>query len=152
MSGDPLAHHQQLRPTTRPQDDSRPPNAPPLLKPVLSANRGRITSEWIRVSTAVHTRALPVARRRAQRASTLPVMEAATSDVQLVARCADGDEGALAELYDRFGRAAYALALRIVRDATQAEDVVQEAFLDLWRSAARCLPPKASARSSPRSR
>ena len=64
-------------------------------------------------------------------------MEAAPSDVQLVARCADGDEGALAELYDRFGRAAYALALRIVRDATAAEDVVQEAFLDLWRSAAR---------------
>ena len=74
-------------------------------------------------------------------------MEAAPSDVQLVARCADGDEGALAELYDRFGRAAYALALRIVRDATAAEDVVQEAFLDLWRSAARFDP----ARSRPAS-
>jgi len=74
-------------------------------------------------------------------------MEAAPSDVQLVARCADGDEGALAELYDRFGRAAYALALRIVRDGTAAEDVVQEAFLDLWRSAARFDP----ARSRPAS-
>ena len=74
--------------------------------------------------------------RPARRASTLPAMEAEPSDVQLVARCAEGDEGALAELYDRFGRAAYALALRIVRDATQAEDVVQEAFLDLWRTAA----------------
>ena len=67
-------------------------------------------------------------------------MEAEPSDVLLVARCAEGDEGALAELYDRFGRAAYALALRIVRDATQAEDVVQEAFLDLWRTAARFDP------------
>ena len=45
-------------------------------------------------------------------------MEAAPSDVLLVARCANGDEGALAELYDLFGRAAYALALRIVRDAS----------------------------------
>jgi RNA polymerase sigma-70 factor (ECF subfamily) len=69
-------------------------------------------------------------------------MDAALSDVSLVARCADGDEGALAELYDRFGRAAYGLALRIVRDATQAEDVVQEAFMDLWRSAARFDPSR----------
>ena len=69
-------------------------------------------------------------------------MEAAPSDVLLVARCAQGDETALAELYDRFGRAAYALALRIVRDATQAEDVVQEAFLDLWRTAGRFDPSR----------
>jgi RNA polymerase sigma-70 factor (ECF subfamily) len=85
----------------------------------------------------MHASVLPVARRRAVRPGTLPAMDAASSDVSLVARCADGDEGALAELYDRFGRAAYGLALRIVRDATQAEDVVQEAFMDLWRSAAR---------------
>jgi RNA polymerase sigma-70 factor, ECF subfamily len=85
--------------------------------------------------------ALPVAHRRV-RTSTLPAMEAAPSDVRLVARCADGDEGALAELYDLFGRAAYALALRIVRDASQAEDVVQEAFLDLWRGAARFDPSR----------
>jgi RNA polymerase sigma-70 factor (ECF subfamily) len=74
-------------------------------------------------------------------------MEAEPSDVLLVARCADGDENALAELYNLFGRAAYALALRIVRDAMQAEDVVQEAFLDLWRGAARFDP----ARSRPAS-
>ena len=80
--------------------------------------------------------ALACRRARHGRASTLPAMEAAPSDVLLVARCAEGDEGALAELYDLFGRAAYALALRIVRDASQAEDVVQEAFLDLWRTAA----------------
>ena len=69
-------------------------------------------------------------------------MESAPPDVLLVARCANGDEGALAELYDLFGRAAYALALRIVRDASQAEDVVQEAFLDLWRGAARFDPSR----------
>jgi RNA polymerase sigma-70 factor (ECF subfamily) len=69
-------------------------------------------------------------------------MEASPSDVLLVARCAEGDESALAELYDRFGRPAYALALRIVRDASQAEDVVQEAFLDLWRTAERFDPSR----------
>jgi RNA polymerase sigma-70 factor (ECF subfamily) len=101
------------------------------------------------VSALAIAPALPRAARapRDACADTLPAMEAAPSDVQLVARCAHGDEGALSELYDRFGRAAYALALRIVRDATQAEDVVQEAFLDLWRGAGRFDP----ARSRPAS-
>ena len=86
--------------------------------------------------------ALSFVRRRVSRTDTLPPMEAAPSDVLLVARCAKGDEGALAELYDLLGRAAYALALRIVRDASQAEDVVQEAFMDLWRGAARFDPDR----------
>jgi RNA polymerase sigma-70 factor, ECF subfamily len=85
---------------------------------------------------------MPFALRKVRSISTLPAMESAPSDVLLVARCANGDEGALAELYDLFGRAAYALALRIVRDASQAEDVVQEAFLDLWRSAGRFDPSR----------
>ena len=75
-------------------------------------------------------------------AGTLAAMEAAPAHVRLIARCANGDEGALAELYDLFGRAAYALALRVVRDRSQAEDVVQEAFLDLWRGAARFDPER----------
>ena len=59
------------------------------------------------------------------------------SDASLVGRCAGGDHDALAELYDRYGSPAYGLALRIVRDAGLAEDAVQDAFLALWRGAAR---------------
>jgi RNA polymerase sigma factor (sigma-70 family) len=67
------------------------------------------------------------------------------SDEALVALVARADEEALAELYDRFGRVAYGLALRIVRDPALAEDAVQEGFLAVWRSSARFVAERAKA-------
>jgi RNA polymerase sigma-70 factor (ECF subfamily) len=69
------------------------------------------------------------------------------SDEALVALAARSEEIALAELYDRFGRLAYGLALRVLRDEALAEDAVQEAFLDVWRSAARFVAERAPARA-----
>jgi RNA polymerase sigma factor (sigma-70 family) len=58
-------------------------------------------------------------------------------DDQLVELVAQKDAGALEALYERYGRAAYSLARRILTDGTLAQDVVQEVFLSLWRDARR---------------
>ena len=54
------------------------------------------------------------------------------ADTDLILRLQRRDPQALAELYDRYGRIAYSLILRIVRDAGTAEDLVQETFLRVW--------------------
>jgi RNA polymerase sigma-70 factor (ECF subfamily) len=67
------------------------------------------------------------------------------SDEALVALAARSEHSALGELYDRFGRAAYGLAYRILRDEPLAEDAVQEAFLAVWRTAGRFVPERGKA-------
>jgi RNA polymerase sigma-70 factor (ECF subfamily) len=62
----------------------------------------------------------------------LLVSHAPPGDVDLAERLRRRDPQALAELYDRYGRTAYSLILRVVRDATIAEDLVQETFLRVW--------------------
>jgi RNA polymerase sigma-70 factor (ECF subfamily) len=58
-------------------------------------------------------------------------------DGQLVELVAQRDGDALEALYERYGRAAYSLARRILTEETLAQDVVQEVFLSLWRNAHR---------------
>lgn len=66
-------------------------------------------------------------------------------DEALLALVAGGDDEALAELYDRYGRLCYAIALRVVRDTGLAQDAVQEAFLTAWRTAATFDPARGTA-------
>jgi len=57
------------------------------------------------------------------------------ADDQLISAICDGAEWAMELLYQRHSRYAYALAYRILHDTSAAEDVVQEAFLSVWRKA-----------------
>ncbi|KAB2813289.1 sigma-70 family RNA polymerase sigma factor [Pimelobacter simplex] len=55
----------------------------------------------------------------------------------LLNRAARGDKAAFAELYDATAPRVHGLALRVVRDPAQAEEVTQEVFLEVWRQASR---------------
>jgi RNA polymerase sigma-70 factor (ECF subfamily) len=68
-------------------------------------------------------------------------------DLELLAGVAAGRLGALEDLYDRYRMIAYSIALRITADPTAAEDVVQDAFLGVWRNAARYAQPRGSVRT-----
>jgi RNA polymerase sigma-70 factor (ECF subfamily) len=54
-------------------------------------------------------------------------------DVQLLGRVRRGDEQAMATIYDRYSKVVYSVALRVLRDPSSAEDVLQDVFLGLWR-------------------
>jgi RNA polymerase sigma-70 factor (ECF subfamily) len=74
-------------------------------------------------------------------------MGAERADVELLTAIQRGDMGALEQLYDRHRVLAYSLALRVVGTPPDAEEVVQEAFLSVWRSAATYRSGSGSVRS-----
>jgi RNA polymerase sigma-70 factor (ECF subfamily) len=67
------------------------------------------------------------------------------SDEAVVQRIAQGDRGAMAELYDRYVHLVFSLACRIVTLPADAEDVVQEVFTQAWKQAVRYDAARASA-------
>jgi RNA polymerase sigma-70 factor (ECF subfamily) len=62
--------------------------------------------------------------------------QAKASDVELLRAVTGGDEAALSELYDRYRLILFGLLLRILHSRAEAEDCLQEVFLQVWRQAA----------------
>ena len=56
------------------------------------------------------------------------------TDSTLISRVRAGDEDALAALHDRYAQVVYSVALRVLGETTEAEDILQEIFLQLWRN------------------
>ena len=55
-------------------------------------------------------------------------------DASLLGLVHSGDEHAMASLFDRYSKLVYSVALRVLRDPTSAEDVLQEVFMQIWRN------------------
>lgn len=70
--------------------------------------------------------------------------DAALEHARLADQMARGDKNALARLYDLLSRPLYSLALRILNDPAEAQDVVQDVFLQLWNKAADYQPARGS--------
>jgi RNA polymerase sigma-70 factor (ECF subfamily) len=84
----------------------------------------------------------------AERTAADGISLAELSDEALIARLAAAtDHLALAALYERYQAVMYGLAMRITRDEALAQDAVQEAFVGIWRNAARYAPERASLRT-----
>ena len=76
-----------------------------------------------------------------------PGSPADDDDREVLDRIAAGQPDALEELYDRYRTMAYSIALRITNDKALAEDVVQDAFLGVWRNAARYVEGRGSVKT-----
>jgi RNA polymerase sigma-70 factor (ECF subfamily) len=95
----------------------------------------------------VNTRGADPARR--DQATSRPGRsdEPPTGPDDLLRRVARGDERAFTQLYEVIVPRVFGLARRVLRDPAQAEEVAQEALVEVWRTAARFDPAKGSATS-----
>lgn len=66
------------------------------------------------------------------------------SDWSLLERIVHRDESALAALYDRYSGLVYSQAMRILRDSGVAEEVLQDLFFQIWRTAEKFDPARGS--------
>ena len=64
---------------------------------------------------------------------------------KLLTLAARGDQGAFTVVYDQLARPAYGLIRKVLRDPAQAEEVVQEVMLEVWRTASRFDPDRGAA-------
>jgi len=76
-----------------------------------------------------------------------PADEPPSGPDDLLRRVARGDENAFSQLYEMLAPRVFGLARRVLRDPAQAEEVAQEALVEVWRTAARFDPAKGSATS-----
>jgi len=100
-------------------------------------------------STTARLLAVPLSKTKTAKGlvSTVPEPTSGLSDGALLSRIASGDNDALGLLFQRYARVAHSIARRILRDDTEAEDLVQDLFLYIHRKCAVFDSSKSSAGS-----
>ena len=82
----------------------------------------------------------PFARSYARESEKIPMND----DGLLLGRIAQGNEDAMAVVFDRYSKVVYSVSLRVLRDPAAAEDVLQEIFMQIWRKPESFLPTRGS--------
>jgi len=97
--------------------------------------------------SSVRLRALPVKAAEDRVPVRLAPVPASASDEHLISRLQVGEQDAIAELFRRYSSAIYGLGKRMLRDAGEADDLVQEVFFYVYRKSDLFDPSKGTARS-----
>lgn len=84
--------------------------------------------------------------RESHLSSVPPAVDVIDLD-DLLVQVSHGDEAAFGQLYDAMSSSVYGLARRVIRDPSRAEEIAQEVFLQVWKSAARFDPARGKAKS-----
>jgi RNA polymerase sigma-70 factor (ECF subfamily) len=79
--------------------------------------------------------AADIGQNRAPRTLVPPPPPGAPTDIELMQSIKDGDADALSQLYDRYNGIIKALILRVVHNEAEAEDLLQEIFMEIWNQA-----------------
>lgn len=117
--------------------------------PVFDRDPCRRPSAWrLRRSAAGRSLSNDFGGCVSRRPPVWQIVRCVESDLErCIARVADGDHAAFATLYDQLSPTVYGVIRRVVRDPAQAEEVTQEAFVEIWRQAARFDASRASVRT-----
>ncbi|MGH9518476.1 MAG: RNA polymerase sigma factor [Terriglobales bacterium] len=86
--------------------------------------------------TESHPNPASASRHPAPGGPVSPAAGARTTDAALLLRVKNGDESAMTEIFEHYGGMVYSVALRVLNDPGQAEDVMQEILIQVWKNSA----------------
>jgi RNA polymerase sigma-70 factor (ECF subfamily) len=91
---------------------------------------------WNRFNHAAGFLCVPRSQFRKAEPVSAEHLQSRDRDVELLRRIAGGDQAAFAQFYDLYSNLLFSFAVKILNDAKEAEDVLQEGFLQIWDKAA----------------
>jgi RNA polymerase sigma-70 factor (ECF subfamily) len=100
--------------------------------------------DWLSILSVPDTFSNPVAGSARSSSGGAQQRSSAGDDRMLLERVQARDQGAMAEIFDRYSRMAYSVALRVLKDSAQAEDVMQDVFFQVWQNPKSFAPERGS--------
>jgi RNA polymerase sigma-70 factor, ECF subfamily len=100
--------------------------------------------EWLRFLRVTDASSNPIRHTPRSSSGGAQPRSSAEDDRMLLERVQARDQGAMAEIFDSYSRMAYSVALRVLKDPAQAEDVMQDVFFQVWQNPRAFAPERGS--------